>query len=484
MFRKNKIAIFICFLFFVAYTTLALVKHYHFLSGYDLAIVDQAVWKYSQFKVPITTIHSYAFTSLLADHVEIIYILLAPFYWIYNNSVTLIVLQTLFVSFSGIPVYLLARNRKLPTVLSLALLISYLSFYGVQNAIWSDVHSLAFGAAFLPWFIYFLYKNEKWRIFASLILALISKEDIGLLTFFVGLVYFVTTGKKIALITMAVSALYVFGILYIYFPYFTQDDYRYAAEGGLFSDIKISYLYDTTDKLQVYFYSLGWFGFVPLLAPFYLLPAFADIGHYFVFGHAVVTSAQGLFMHYRISLAVLLAWPVIIVFGKILSSRYKKYFNVYVLSAYIFISAVIFQYLLHAPLSYLSKQWFWTKPQAVSNINYLIKDLPPNASVVSQNNITPHIAHRDNIFTLWPETRGFTKDSPCRKLVCRWFRWAGDPEFMIVDTSPDWDARHFLANREDFVAGIQSLEKSGIIRKYKQRGNAVIYMVLNNNIDR
>lgn len=382
------------------------------------------------------------------------------------------------MSFSGIPIYLLAKHKKLPNILSLSLLISYLSFYGIQNALWSDVHSLAFAGAFLPWFIYFLYKNEKTGIFISLALALLCKEDIGLLTFFIGLVYFVTTRSKIALVTMAVSALYAASIFFVYFPYFTQDGYRYAAKGGMFSDIKISYLYDSTDKLQVYFYSLGWFGFVPLLVPFYLLPAFADISHYFILGHAVVTSAQGLFMHYRVSLAVLLVWPTIIGISKILSSRYKRYLNAKILTAYVLVCAIIFQYLLHAPLSYLSKQWFWTKPKSVDNINYLLKDLPPDAPVVSQNNITPHIAHRDNIFTLWPETKSFAENSPYGKTECRWLRWVGKPEYLVIDTSKDWDIRHFLANREEYIEGLQNLEKAGVIRKDKQQGEAIIYKIL------
>src|SRR5438093_1498946 len=48
----------ICFVFFIAYLTISLVKHNHYLSGYDLAVVDQVVWKYSQFKAPITTFHA------------------------------------------------------------------------------------------------------------------------------------------------------------------------------------------------------------------------------------------------------------------------------------------------------------------------------------------------------------------------------------------------------------------------------------------
>jgi hypothetical protein len=186
-------------------------------------------------------------------------------------------------------------------------------------------------------------------------------------------------------------------------------------------------------------------------------------------------AAQGLFGHYRITLTPFLIWSTIIVIG-----RFKRLNNWYI-GLYLIISTMLVQYVLHLPLSYLTKQWFWTQPQAVKSINIMINnDLPRNASVVSQNNITPHIAHRDKIYTLYPEQRAFNNASFCGQKTCDWFSWYGSPQFLIVDISSSWDARHLLIDRIPYIKGLQNLEKAGIIKKYKQVGTTILYKVREN----
>jgi uncharacterized membrane protein len=462
----------ICFFFFTLYTTLSIVRHLHYGSfGFDLGIADQIVWLYSRFKAPITTIQFYTFTSLLTDHLEFIYILLAPFYWLYNSVITLLIIQAFFVSFSGIPIYLLAKRKNIDHWVSNSLLFSYLLFFGIQNAIWFDVHSLAFGASLLAWFIYFLDKgNAKWTLL-TLVLTFLCKEDMALLTLLIGLIYFFYGNKKIASYIISISVIYLFVVFAVYFPYFTHDGYRYAGKSGIFSDLKLSYLYDSANKINILFYSISWFGFLPILSPIFLIPAFGDISHYFIFGH-LVSGAQVIFGHYQVALAPLLVLPTIVVIGrsKILNNKY--------LVLYICILAIVFQYTLHLPLSYLTKSWFWQTPSSVKNINNIIRYIPENESVVSQNNITAHLSHRNDIFTLWPSKKTFPHVTLCGKTVCNWFRWAGKPNYLVVDTGENWDIRHLLSNRDDYINGLNNLEVSGIIRKYHQEGNATLYKIL------
>ena len=188
--RTDYLAVLICLLFLGAYLTLALIKHANFWTGYDLSVDNQIVWEYSRFLAPISTVHAYAFTPVFYDHVEFVYALIAPFYWILPDARMLIILQTIAVILSGIPIYLLAKKYKINNFLSLAFLVSYYMFFGVQNALWSDVHSLTFGVAFLTFFIYFLDTQKKWPALLFFVLALTSKEDMGLLTFFISLFYF------------------------------------------------------------------------------------------------------------------------------------------------------------------------------------------------------------------------------------------------------------------------------------------------------
>src|SRR5260221_1513402 len=110
-FKKHKLLLLaggICLLFFIAYTILGLERYNYFAAGYDLAVIDQAIWEYAHFMAPISTNHAYAFTPILTDHVELIFLLVAPFYWIWDNVQTLIILQGFLICFSCIPVFLLA----------------------------------------------------------------------------------------------------------------------------------------------------------------------------------------------------------------------------------------------------------------------------------------------------------------------------------------------------------------------------------------
>jgi hypothetical protein len=49
-----------------------------------------------------------------------------------------------------------------------------------------------------------------------------------------------------------------------------------------------------------------------------------------------------------------------------------------------------------------------------------------------------------------------------------------------VDTSPDWDARHLLTDRDPYLAGLHNLEQAGVVVKYKQVGTTVLYKVKEN----
>lgn len=457
---KKVIPVIILFvIFFLSYATLGVVRHLHFGSyAFDLGIVDQVVWKYSVFQAPITTIQFYPFTSLLTDHVELVYVFLAPLYWIYRSPVMLIVFQAFIVSSAVFPIYLLASRRNIHPAVIYALIAGYGLFYGVQQAIWFDVHSLAIAAGFLAWFIYFLDCNILWGGVVVWALAVFCKEDIALLTFFVSVVYVVQTKKKLPLIFAVASILYLLFVFGVYFPHLTSDGYRYAPQGGFFQSIHFFNSINTEAKKQIIIYSVASFGFLPLLAPLSLLPAVADLAHYFVLASAI-TGAASLFMHYRITLAFLLVWSSIIAISK------YKWLNTIYLAIYVIVWALFFQYYLHSPLSYLTKSWFWQEPQSAQSIRQVIAHLGQGDSIVAQNNIVPHIAHRDMIFTLWPEIRDGKQ----------WFRWAGNPSYLLVDTSTDWDIRHLLIDREDFLSGIKNMEEAEYIVPVYSAGSTTLY---------
>lgn len=466
------LALLMCLAFFIAYAVLSIVRHNHYGSfGYDLGINNQVVWRYSTFQPPVATTAPFPDKPKLVSHVELVYALIAPFYWIWSTARMLLLVEAAFLIAGGIAIFLLARDRGLSVPVSIAVLFSYLTFFGMQNAMWFDVHSASFGAAFIAWLLYFLHKNHTWGIIIFFLLAITAKENIAVITFFIALIYYISRRGTIHLLLMAGSAMYLFFIFFVYFPHIIHTDYLYQNQAGLLSNFNPYSMIDSSEKIETIFYSLFAFGFLPLLNPLVFIPALADLATYFVIG-SDLTAAHGIFMHYRVTLTPLLSWAAIGTIAK------HKRLNSHAIAVYLIAVAVFIQYTLHLPLSYLTKAWFWTEPPGVKHINTLKATLSPGDSVVAQNNIIPHISQRDKIYTLYPEMKVFDPSkSPCGFQECDWFRWYDSPEYLFIDLSPEWDIRHLLANRGEFEKGLENIEKAGVIRKYKQSGTAVLYKI-------
>jgi len=88
------------------------------------------------------------------------------------------------------------------------------------------------------------------------------------------------------------------------------------------------------------------------------------------------------------------------------------------------------------------------------------------------------LSHRKEEFVLWPEPKNFTANSPCGQTSCHWLRWVGSPQYMLVDTSYNWDARYWLTSRDDFVDALYNLQKAHVIRRLKSWQTTTLYSVL------
>jgi len=458
-----------CAIFATLYCTLSIVRHSHFASyGFDLGINDQTVWRYSRFEPPISTIAPFPDRSKLELHVELVYALIAPFYWLWPTRHFLLIISAIVMCSGGLATYLLAKYRLKSEIISFSLSFSYLTFYGLQFAVWFDVHSSGFAAAFLSWFLYFLDKKKKWASILFFFLAITSKENIALYTLIISLLYLIRRRDKILVFFAGFSVFYLLFIFYIFFPYIMNVSYLYQNQDGLLSNINPYYLFNTTEKLTTLFYSFLSVGFIPLLNPLTIPLIMTHFATFFVIA-SDLPGAQGLFGHYRVTLGPLIMWSTIMTIATF------KFLNRKYIAFYILFCAFLVQYTLHLPLSYLTKPWFWNVPAAANSINRVIKSVPETASVAAQNNITPHLSHRDQIYTLYPSKKTFESRSPCGKKLCSWLSWYDHPEFVIVDVAKDWDIRHLLADRPVFLDALANIEKAGVLKRYKVEGTTILY---------
>ena len=464
--------IILCGIFAIFYSTLSIVRHAHYASyGYDLGINDQTIWRYSRFELPISTIAPFPEKSKLELHVELIYALLAPFYWLWATRRMLLIVSAIVMCSGGLAIYLLSKRRLKGELMSFSLSVSYLMFYGLQFAVWFDVHSSGFAAAFLAWFLYCLDSRKKWLSILFFFLAITAKENIALYTLVIALLYLLRRREKLVMFFAIFSIFYLLFVFYIFFPKIMHVTYLYQNHNGLLSNINPLYLFNTKEKLVTLFYSFFSVGFIPFLNPLTLPLIMTHFATFFVIA-SDLPGAQGLFGHYRVTLGPLLSWSTIITIATF------KFLNKKYIAIYLLVCVFIIQYALHLPLSYLSKAWFWREPPAARTLNAVIKEsLPTDASVAAQNNIIPHLSQRDQIYTLYPTKKKFTSDSPCGKPVCNWLSWYGNPEFVIVDTAKDWDIRHLLTDRPVFLDALANVEKVLILERYKTNGTTILFKV-------
>ena len=125
--------------------------------------------------------------SHFAVHFSPVFYLFLPFYMIFRNPQSLLVMQAA-VCFSGVfPLLLLCRKWRYSGGVTLALCGVFLCYPALTGACFYDLHENCFLTPFILWILYFLEKNKGLGIFIFALLLLSVKEDAGLYLIFIAL---------------------------------------------------------------------------------------------------------------------------------------------------------------------------------------------------------------------------------------------------------------------------------------------------------
>lgn len=465
-------------IFAFLYSLLSLRRHARFDSfAYDLGIFDQAIWLYSRFKIPFSTIKE---KIILGDHFNPSLIFLGPLFWFWNNVRILLIFQTSFLSLSAYPIFLLAKKKQFPDWFGLIISGIYLSFFGFQHALNFDFHATVLAAGLTPWLIYFL-ENKKWLkltllsvVFAGL------KENLSLTITALGLIVFLKGKRKRGAFIITSSLLCWWLIITQVIPAFSPLGYEYQPDLPNNLGVVVTDLFWPKEKLRTWFYSLGWFSFLPLLAPINLIPVIIDLAQHFLAGEKY-SGTWGLFMHYRASLGPFLVWGMIEGLNN-LRSLIKKKISFYFLSFVILLLPLFWQYQQHLPLNRLAKKYYWQEKEWMGNNRKIIASIKPSASVVTQNNLVPHLSHREKIYLLWVRKKEFSlEESPCGEKECWWLFWPEKPQYLLVDLHQGQWLTHLLIDSEkELKKGLENLDKKERIKLIKQVGDTRLYQILYN----
>ena len=103
-----SILISLTLLYIINYSYLSIIQYNALFTGhFDLACFDQAIWNTIHGRILDTTIFDYNF---LGEHMSPILIILVPFYLIWQDPRMLLILQSLFLGITAIPIYLIVRK--------------------------------------------------------------------------------------------------------------------------------------------------------------------------------------------------------------------------------------------------------------------------------------------------------------------------------------------------------------------------------------
>jgi uncharacterized membrane protein len=223
--RTEPLLLALTALFALVYAIYTVWEHQHFLTNFDLAIADQAVWHYAHLQSPqITTMNPPV--NMLGDHFSPILIALAPLYWLWSSAQTLLVAQGTLIAASIVPVFRFARPRVGRTGAYL-LALAYAMFWGISAGVAYPFHELAFSPLLIALCILFADRGRWTAFFVSVAVLLLVKENMAVLVVFIGVWLISGREYRRGAITIGVGLAWYFLAVDVLLPAFADNPYTH-----------------------------------------------------------------------------------------------------------------------------------------------------------------------------------------------------------------------------------------------------------------
>lgn len=398
---------------FMSFRKLQLFESY----GWDLSIFDQGIWQWSKFMFPFSSFHDLPW---LADHFHPILLTLAPLYWVIPGSSTLVIVQAILVCLGVIPLYYLSLKVTKHRLFSISVAVGFLFFFSLEWHLFSEFHELTllpltFGSA-----LYFWQVRKKKLYWLFFFLALLVKEEVGLLLAAFGLWALFTSkdGRKEAILTIILGLLYTSFLVGWLMPLMAGGLYRHSGFGPLgdtpFQVVKnlvlnpiliIKIFIDSNVKLNTMFTAFWPWGFLPFFSPATLLLPIQQFAVRFVDYEKTIRWTP--YFAYSLPIAIVTAWGSIYGFKNLLALTRKKfgkknYLFGSIISLFLLFLIAFQQVALHAPINSIFKPSFYRTEEWMRDNKSVLSCIPKDASLSAQNNLAPWVSERNKI-KVFPE---------------------------------------------------------------------------------
>jgi len=367
-------------------------------SSFDVGLYDQGIWLLSQFEAPFVTLMG---RNLLGDHASLILLLVAPLYWIWPGTETLLALQSFVVAAGALPIYFFARRHLNSAALGCAFAVVWLVNPAVNGTIFENYHPDSFLGLFVPVAIVSAL-TKRWRWYwVAVILSLLVKEDVVLVIVPLGAMLAIRgeTRRGILTIGVAISAalLGMFVLMKNLIGVPTRNGWRIPF-GGFSGFIKESFT-NPTNVIQ-YLTSEGrlmywWKMFAPFALLSLLAPEVAIISVLVLVGNTVSNFWYQFHIEYHYSLVAVPALLIatIVGVGRLGVGLRRGLVAVVVVSS--LWSASVWSYVPFRLDKY--PHWGAEHPVAAA-ADEMYAEIPPNAKISVFHSTAPHLAHRKEIY--------------------------------------------------------------------------------------
>lgn len=215
---RNYLVIILIVLFFIIYSIHSIARHLTLQTqAFDMGIYSQTFWLWHSGEQPFSTLNK---NHIFANHFEPALLLLLPIYNLFPSSITLLMIQALFVSLSALPIYLLCIRKLSSRISALVLTLTYLSSIGILYAVSYDFHTSTLALLPLGWVVYFIASEKHFLALFFNLTALTFKEDSIYFLFVISIYLLLQKKIKPGLSFLGAAILGYFFIYNIFSPQF------------------------------------------------------------------------------------------------------------------------------------------------------------------------------------------------------------------------------------------------------------------------
>ncbi|MCD6465104.1 DUF2079 domain-containing protein [Candidatus Bathyarchaeota archaeon] len=467
----------------IVFSYFTILKHYTFNSyAWDLGVFNQALYTTVFYGKPLyytADLYLNLAGSYLAIHFSPILFLVAPVYALHPTAETLLVIKSSALALGALPLYMLAKEKLEDYKAAFMLAIIYLLYPGLQGANWFDFQQQIFLPLLTFTSLYFMEKRCWKLFFITLALSLMISEHATLTVLGISLYLFLTSDvrmlpaslRKPRLTRGVVSLVAVIMCILSYmlgeyvkasFPIAPEFMEKYKATSAYrvlgFKEGKTillpiyvlthpdkaveALLYDYPRKLLYILLLFGPLAFTPFISKSVVITAILLLP----FMVSNYSAYYRIGSHYSLYLLP----PIFMATLETLSKSLKK--NLMPIMKIMMISSLIL-IVSTSPISPVSQSlmslkllWYPSPPKITERVEVLheiIDMVPRNASILTQNNIFPHISNRINAYVI-PITTFPAKETAILKHYVRSLINISD--YILIDANVQNYWTNFLLN--------------------------------------